>query len=170
MAEDGKPRSPLDDARDAIRKAREAIAPGIKAASDAFEPAARAAKGVASGVGPGIKAASVILEPAARAAAGVAKEVAWEARRAVRPEKLHDQMNKALGLDPAHEVAVDGAVYRIDKVADLRFEARDARTEVLQGAFVCDAMGNVRALEGERAEIRKLLAIAEEAVKAGLAP
>jgi hypothetical protein len=145
MAEDDKPRSPIDDARDALRKARQKLAPGIKAAS-------------------------VVLEPAARAAKEAAKEVAWEARRAVRPEKLHDQVNKALGLDPAHEVAVDGVVYRIAKTAELRFEAHDARTDALQGTFTCDNMGHVRSLDAHRAEIRKLLAIAEEAVRAGLAP
>lgn len=141
MAEDGKPKSPFDEAREALRRAGKQI-------------------------GPGLKAAQVVLEPAARAA----KKVAWDARRAVQVEKLHDQVNRAIGLDPAHEVAVEGGVYRIARAAPLRFDAIDVRTEARQGGFTCDESGRVRALEAEAAEIRLLLEIAEAAVKAGLAP
>jgi len=139
--DDPKPKTPFDEARDAFRRAKEQLAPGLKAAS-------------------------VVLEPAARAA----KRAAWDARRAVQPEKIHDEMNKALGLEPKHQIEFDGVVYRVAKIADERFEVRSVRADEVQGTFTCDASGRIYRLETTDGDIRLMLLLAEKAIEAGLAP
>ncbi len=144
MPDDPKPKTPLDDAlddaRDAFRRAKEQLAPGLKAAS-------------------------VVLKPAARAA----KRAAWDPRRAVQPEKIHDEVNKALGLEARHEIDVDGVIYRIAKVADEKFEARSVRDDAVYGSFMCDLSGRIRRVDCEDGDIRHMVDIAERAVSAGLA-
>jgi hypothetical protein len=140
MADEPKPPKPMDDARDALRRAKK-------------------------GLGLSLKAASVVLGPAANAA----KRVAWDARRAVQPERIADEVNKVLGLEPRHEVEVSGEWYRIAKVAADRFEVRTVPGDTVCGRFACLADGRIRMLETD-GDIRQLLDIAEKAVAAGLAP
>ena len=141
MSDDPKPKSPLDDARDVLRRAKEQL-------------------------GPSLKAAGVVLKPAARAA----KRAAWDARRAVQPEKLHDEMNRALGLEPRHQIVMDGVLYRVAKVADERFEIRSVRDDQIQGTFTCDPSGRIQNLASTDGDIRLMLILAERAIEAGLAP
>ena len=141
MADEPKPKSPLQDARDAMKRAKAQLTPTLEVAS-------------------------VVLRPAARAA----KRVAWSARRAVQFEKLHDEVNRVLGLDPRHEVEVDGTVFRIAKLDAGLFEARAVRDDHVCGRFLCDADGRILRLESDGGEVRLVLAVAERAIEVGLAP
>ncbi|MBI4950408.1 MAG: hypothetical protein HY908_00095 [Myxococcales bacterium] len=141
MADEPKPKSPFEETRDALRRAKEQLAPTLKVAS-------------------------VVLRPAARAA----KAVAWSARRAVQLEKLHDDVNKVLGIDPRHEVEVHGTVYRIAKVDAELFEARAVRADRVCGRFRCDADKRILRVESDDGEVRLVLDVAERAIEAGLAP
>jgi hypothetical protein len=140
MAEDPQAPDPLADARSALRRAKLRF-------------------------GQSLKVASVVLQPAA----GVAKRVAWSARRAVQPERIADEVNKVLGFEPRHEIEVEGDWYRIAKKAEHRFEARTVLGDSLYGSFACLADGRIGMLETD-GDIRLMLAIAEKAIAAGLAP
>jgi hypothetical protein len=140
MAAEPKPPKPKDDAREALRRAKDQLEASLKAAS-------------------------VVLKPAAR----VAKRMAWDARRAVQPERIADEVNKVLGLEPRHEIEVNHDWYRIAKVGEDRFEARTVPGDETYGAFRCRADGRIRMIETD-GDIRHMLDVAEKAVAAGLAP
>jgi hypothetical protein len=139
MADEPTPPKPKDDASAALRRAKERL-------------------------GQSLKVASVVLKPAANAA----KRMAWDARRAMQPERIADEVNKVLGLEPRHEIEVNGEWYRIAKVAEDRFEARTVPGDALCGRFACRAEGQIRLLETD-GDIRQLLEVAEKAISAGLA-
>ena len=140
MVDEPRPPKPKDDARDALRRAKNQL-------------------------GASLKAASVVLKPAAK----VAKRMAWDARRAVQPERIVDEVNKVLGLEPRHEIEVNREWYRIAKVAEDRFEARTVPGDVVYGTFSCLADGRIRMLETD-GDIHQMLDVAEKAVSEGLAP